>query len=132
MNCTYKKSCRFQRDNTCYVKNSLCQYFVPSSDDGVRSNDLIAGREPREQDGGAEGNQGVKSEATTRAIAAESEQLLLPCPFCSYELIEMALRDTPIPAHYWGAYCHNCSAWGPIHSNKKIAVDLWNTRAWHP
>ena len=51
-----------------------------SSPEGDRSNDLIGEREHvSEREAVPGGDQGVESEASTRAIGAESEQLLMPC-----------------------------------------------------
>lgn len=125
-------------DIAIYAPDAFAHKHCPVVPDaGVRSNDLIAGREPREQDGGAEGNQEVMSEATTRAIAATGEHVdLLPCPFCGGEAqfgnVEGGFNDG-------GQYisCMACDVstrlYFPLKEDVRVTlIHDWNRRAWHP
>jgi hypothetical protein len=59
-----------------------------------------------------------------------SEQELLPCPWCDCDQIQIDERlDWSIP---FARYCRNCRAYGPHKATLEQANEAWNTRPNQP
>jgi len=105
-----------------------------SSPTQERSNDLLGRSELCEHEADAEGKQGEKSGATTRALGAVSEQLLMPCPFCGVDAAGIVTSTVFFYARPKGyvVSCDNCDAVGPYKKIRDAAVLAWNLRAGRP